>query len=365
MARIITKNENCIIYIHNKDKVFYVPYGEHDIMVGGITATIGGYWAYLLVDGAMIYIDGYTGKRAFYKTQAEAAKAIGEAYEACIALEAIAKAANIAISMVIVAPATENNSNSNNNDTKGISRKAAAYRRIVKAMAVDDDINGEPKIDHYKVQRCGTDITVQAVLKNGKRFVKSAVFLCLMLFASCAPMKQDLSPIPSVQTFDITPSFEAKTAQHVCYLADKYKRGRAHAIAYIANYAHVARRIEREYGIPAEITLAAAMLESGYGGSQIAVCSRNHFGIKRGDGWRGATFVCQKGVEWRAYATVEEGYIGFGEFIAAEAPCFLAAPSVETFAQTGYAGGGRKAVVYAADLHSIIARYELKDLFTN
>lgn len=191
------------------------------------------------------------------------------------------------------------------------------------------------------------------------------LFAALLLLAACAPPAATLSPIPAPRTFDVRPSFEAKAAQHVHYLSNRYKHGHAEAIAYIYNYSALARRVEHEFGIPAQITLAVGLLESGKGGSNIAVCARNHFGIKKGDGWHGATFVCANGKQWRAYATIEEGYVGFGEFIAAEAPCFLEAPTIEAFAQTGYAGGGRKAVVYAAALHLIITRYELAELFTN
>jgi flagellum-specific peptidoglycan hydrolase FlgJ len=194
------------------------------------------------------------------------------------------------------------------------------------------------------------------------RTLLTTVWLALSLTA-CAPIKPDLSPIPSPQNHDFKPSFDALVLQHTHYLRHRFKQGHALAIAYIYNYAAAARRVEREFGIPAEITIAVGMLESRFGGSNIAICSRNHFGIKRGDGWQGAVFVCQRGKEWRAYATVEASYTGFGEFIQQRVPEFIAAPSVEAFAATGYAGGGRKAKEYAALLNKIITRYELRDLF--
>lgn len=42
-----------------------------------------------------------------------------------------------------------------------------------------------------------------------------------------------------------------------------------------------------EHGIPASITLAQGVLESGSGRSQLARRSNNHFGIKCHRGWQG------------------------------------------------------------------------------
>ena len=43
------------------------------------------------------------------------------------------------------------------------------------------------------------------------------------------------------------------------------------------------------HGIPASITLAQGILESGDGKSQLAARSNNHFGIKCHSDWKGAT----------------------------------------------------------------------------
>ena len=49
---------------------------------------------------------------------------------------------------------------------------------------------------------------------------------------------------------------------------------------YLRRHADAARREMREFGIPASITLAQALLESNAGDSKLAVNSNNHFGIK-------------------------------------------------------------------------------------
>ena len=42
-----------------------------------------------------------------------------------------------------------------------------------------------------------------------------------------------------------------------------------------------------DYGIPASITLAQGILESGVGKSELAVKANNHFGIKCHNDWEG------------------------------------------------------------------------------
>ncbi|WP_274475350.1 glucosaminidase domain-containing protein [Mangrovimonas aestuarii] len=56
--------------------------------------------------------------------------------------------------------------------------------------------------------------------------------------------------------------------------------------AYIATYSVIAQDEMRLYGIPASITLAQGILESGSGKGRLAVQANNHFGIKCHD-WTG------------------------------------------------------------------------------
>ena len=58
-------------------------------------------------------------------------------------------------------------------------------------------------------------------------------------------------------------------------MADKRKE-------FIRKYKHIAIREMERTGIPASITLAQGILESGCGESELAVNANNHFGIKSG-----------------------------------------------------------------------------------
>jgi len=59
---------------------------------------------------------------------------------------------------------------------------------------------------------------------------------------------------------------------------------------YIELYKDVAIRKMQEYHIPASITLAQGILESGSGNSRLAKRANNHFGIKCHDDWDGKRF---------------------------------------------------------------------------
>jgi flagellum-specific peptidoglycan hydrolase FlgJ len=56
---------------------------------------------------------------------------------------------------------------------------------------------------------------------------------------------------------------------------------------YIAAFSEVAQLEMKAYGIPASITLAQGLLESGLGKGALAKKTNNHFGIKCHTGWQG------------------------------------------------------------------------------
>lgn len=56
---------------------------------------------------------------------------------------------------------------------------------------------------------------------------------------------------------------------------------------YIDTFSEIAQIEMMAYGIPASITLAQGLLESGYGKGELAMKTNNHFGIKCHTGWEG------------------------------------------------------------------------------
>ncbi|MEX0290057.1 MAG: glucosaminidase domain-containing protein [Flavobacteriaceae bacterium] len=56
---------------------------------------------------------------------------------------------------------------------------------------------------------------------------------------------------------------------------------------YIATFSEIAQFEMKAYGIPASITLAQGILESGFGQGELTRKTNNHFGIKCHKGWQG------------------------------------------------------------------------------
>lgn len=89
--------------------------------------------------------------------------------------------------------------------------------------------------------------------------------------------------------------------------------------AYIMQYQQIALEQEKTYGIPASITLAQGILESGAGKSGLTRKSNNHFGIKKGTGWNGPLCYAwdddpQKS-PFRVYSSAAESYRDHSRFL--------------------------------------------------
>ena len=80
---------------------------------------------------------------------------------------------------------------------------------------------------------------------------------------------------------------------------------------YIARYSSIAIEEMNRYNIPASITLAQGILESGNGESRLATEGKNHFGIKCHKNWSGETILVdddKKGECFRKYSKVIDSY---------------------------------------------------------
>jgi flagellum-specific peptidoglycan hydrolase FlgJ len=95
--------------------------------------------------------------------------------------------------------------------------------------------------------------------------------------------------------------------------------GFAHSrMDYIEMYKEQAIREMLLNGIPASITLAQGMLESGNGNSPLATYANNHFGIKCHKDWNGFSFTLDDDASnecFRKYASVTDSYSDHSRFI--------------------------------------------------
>ena len=97
------------------------------------------------------------------------------------------------------------------------------------------------------------------------------------------------------------------------YAADVLNR-----IDYVKSYSTYAIENMRMYKVPASITLAQGILESGAGNSELAKKSNNHFGIKCGSKWKGGKTYHDddaKGECFRTYKSVLESYNDHSKFL--------------------------------------------------
>jgi GR25 family glycosyltransferase involved in LPS biosynthesis len=88
---------------------------------------------------------------------------------------------------------------------------------------------------------------------------------------------------------------------------------------YIDTYKNIAIREMKIYNIPASITLAQGILESGDGQSRLATKANNHFGIKCHNGWTGGRIYHdddKKGECFRKYKHAEESFRDHSEFLS-------------------------------------------------
>jgi LysM repeat protein len=135
---------------------------------------------------------------------------------------------------------------------------------------------------------------------------------------------------------------------------------------YIKKYRELAVEEMKKYHIPASITLAQGLLESGAGQSTLARKSNNHFGIKCGSDWRGKTVSHDddaRGECFRAYKHPKESYEDHSKFLAGRSR-YASLFKLKITDYKGWARGLKKAGYatnprYADQLIGIIELYEL------
>lgn len=144
--------------------------------------------------------------------------------------------------------------------------------------------------------------------------------------------------------------------------------GRSQQETYIEKFAPIAVSEMHRSGIPASITLAQGLLESGYGRSELALKGNNHFGIKCHNGWQGGKVYHDddaKGECFRKYDSPEESYRDHSDFLRYN-DRYASLFELEITDYKGWAYG-LKAAGYASDkeyapkLISLIERYALHE----
>lgn len=98
------------------------------------------------------------------------------------------------------------------------------------------------------------------------------------------PISKEVSK-PSTETKN-TPSKENNSSEELI-ATSKVSTTTDDVKLYILSFKDVAKHNMKEHGVPASITLAQGVLESGAGKGRLCTIANNHFGIKCHTGWTG------------------------------------------------------------------------------
>lgn len=134
---------------------------------------------------------------------------------------------------------------------------------------------------------------------------------------------------------------------------------------YISTYKGMAMDQMVRYRIPASITLAQGLLESGAGRSRLAREANNHFGIKCSGKWAGP-YIREdddaRGEKFRKYKNAAESYEDHSRFL--QQPRYASLFQLQPDDYKGWAHGLKRCGYatnprYASSLIDIIERYDL------
>jgi hypothetical protein len=103
-----------------------------------------------------------------------------------------------------------------------------------------------------------------------------------------------------------------------CALPAPAQRLSSRFLNYIDQYKEIAVKQAQEYGVPASITLAQGLLESGAGQSYLARAGNNHFGIKCHSRWKGESISVGDETSstcYRQYRNAEESFVDHARFL--------------------------------------------------
>ncbi|HKT04676.1 MAG TPA: sporangiospore maturation cell wall hydrolase GsmA [Rugosimonospora sp.] len=146
---------------------------------------------------------------------------------------------------------------------------------------------------------------------------------------------------------------------------------------FIAAVATAAQATARQYRVPASVTLAQAILESGWGGSGLSATDHNYFGIKCFSGVYGpiaigchsyATHECGNGSCWattatfRVYHSLGDSIADHGRFLVVNSryqPAFAYRNDPDQFAVQLQLAGYATAPTYAQSLQNLMRLYNL------
>lgn len=200
--------------------------------------------------------------------------------------------------------------------------------------------------------------------------------LLVYLMASCQLLKPAPKPAPKRPTTTRPTTTKPSTSKPSTTKPSTTKpptttteaeikiEGPANAVNYLTKYKGIAVAEMKRTGVPASIKLAQAVLESGYGSSELSTKANNHFGIKCGSAWKGKTYYLKsRGACFRAYSSAEQSFKEHSDFLKA-GKHYASLFKLKVTDYKGWADGLEKAGYatnkdYSDKLIELIERYKL------
>lgn len=200
--------------------------------------------------------------------------------------------------------------------------------------------------------------------KNEMHNMKQSLLVLIafsILMSSCSLLKKEQQSAPLTQI--AKPAEPLKNSEKVSTTTSSTIKTPAES--YIERFKIIAISEMNSSGIPASITLAQGILESGNGNSRLAKEANNHFGIKCSTEWKGETILQDddnKDDCFRVYKSAEESFKDHTEFLKRKRYALLFELDKNDY--RGWANGLKTAGYatnprYAELLISLIERYEL------
>jgi LysM repeat protein len=182
------------------------------------------------------------------------------------------------------------------------------------------------------------------------------LFIVFVFFTSCAAHKELIS---NSQARRNNQSIQKANSESIAAYTPLT------SVQYISRYRAIAIKEMNLYGIPASITLAQGLFESGSGNGELARVANNHFGIKCTSGWTGKSYYKDddnKNDCFRVYDRAEDSFHDHSLFLKRKNYTNLFYLDITDY--KGWAQGLKKAGYatnpnYPSILIGIIEKYKL------
>ena len=177
----------------------------------------------------------------------------------------------------------------------------------------------------------------------------------------------DVSPAPFITTNIVVSERVNQKPQGEKILKGKSDGRAASIIEYIEKHVKLAVECENTYGVPAELALAQAIIESGVANTVLKNIANNHHGFLQFD-IKGAYVLYSVAPKygtrkWKKFATVRDSYSAYGAKVSTDMKKLgVKVITIDEIVKTNYSGKKKGPDYdYARKVKNALRTYEIKD----